>query len=883
MPVPLTVGSRLGSAYILDGPVGAGAQGEVWLAHADADPHTPLAVKILRADLVEDAGVVERFIRERSTLMRVRSPYVVGVRDMVIEGTRFAIVMDHVGGGDLRGHLTDVGPLPPAEVARVGEMLAQGLAAVHAAGIVHRDLKPANVLIDDSAPTPLAAQTMSVASYRSSPSDRTAFYGSGPDTVVPYGTAGGAAPADPGAATTPYGTVGAGLPAYSAAGTPPSPVTPGAALTSGPGAAQDAAPGVSSSGATTTGSWIPRLADFGVARLCDTVSASLATGAIGTPLYMAPEILDSTAPTPAADIYSMGVVLYEASCGVTPFVGAPSQVLASHLRFIPGRPDGVPDALWNLIGRMLAKQPAERPSAAAVAEELRRMAPSFAGLPAARRLEEPPRGPLCDTPFISQSAEDAITTRTGASPAPPGAVAPLGPDDATAPYAGARTIGYDLRTQPLPGSSALPPPTQTSPASAAPVARRRRGRLIGAVATAVVLCLVGAGLWVWWSRGRGADQAATIAALPAQARLVELQRIPESWEYTASPDGGALAVEDFDTWSLYNLSAADQSAVWSGKCSSVRFWTNAQILCESSASDTLVSLDGSETTELPGPAERSFVGTTGTAAIVVDGSYEGSLVAIDAKGTELWRRDGGYQKGLVTKHFITTYENGSNRIQVLSAATGEVLLSEPLESAPDFDTELPGGVGTDVGGEAFYVDRSGTVTVYDATGAQVGVVNDAPSRASWVASAPLSPGELVDLLKIAARGGVAVRGARSTVTIDVDTTTCTATGPDSVSYPVPERADGEACVIRPLGLVGGDSAVLFSMGQPSTISGATGEQVIAYDLDGGQQTWQTPGTLLTLLPGSAQAAGDAADKPRLLLVQPGRANGDLVIAAVIAT
>ena len=74
----------------------------------------------------------------------------------------------------------------------------------------------------------------------------------------------------------------------------------------------------------------PKLADFGVARICDTVSSSHVTGAIGTPLYMAPEILAPQAPTTAADIYSLGVVLYELACGVPPFTGAPAQVLAQH-------------------------------------------------------------------------------------------------------------------------------------------------------------------------------------------------------------------------------------------------------------------------------------------------------------------------------------------------------------------------------------------------------------------------------------------------------------------------------------------------------------------------------------------------------------------------
>jgi len=78
---------RLGSAYVLTSLIGTGAQGEVWLGNRVSDPASSLAVKLLRADLLQDPGVIERFVRERATLMRVRSPYVVGVQDMVVEGT----------------------------------------------------------------------------------------------------------------------------------------------------------------------------------------------------------------------------------------------------------------------------------------------------------------------------------------------------------------------------------------------------------------------------------------------------------------------------------------------------------------------------------------------------------------------------------------------------------------------------------------------------------------------------------------------------------------------------------------------------------------------------------------------------------------------------
>ena len=152
----------------------------------------------------------------------------------------------------------------------------------------------------------------------------------------------------------------------------------------------------------------PKLADFGVARICDTVSSSHVTGAIGTPLYMAPEILAPQAPTTAADIYSLGVVLYELACGVPPFTGAPAQVLAQHARRDAGRPGGVPDELWNLLAAMLAKHPEARPPAAAVAAELERLSPLLAALPACTPLTEPPASAPSLQPY--DWAQEAATT-----------------------------------------------------------------------------------------------------------------------------------------------------------------------------------------------------------------------------------------------------------------------------------------------------------------------------------------------------------------------------------------------------------------------------------------------------------------------------------------
>ncbi len=117
-----------------------------------------MAVKILRAELTSDPDVVARFVQERSILVDLAHPNLVGVRDLVVEGETLAIVMDLVEGSDLRAVLRQRPTLPPAEgVARISDVL-QGLTAVHAAGIVHRDLKPENILVDSSKPDEVRAR-----------------------------------------------------------------------------------------------------------------------------------------------------------------------------------------------------------------------------------------------------------------------------------------------------------------------------------------------------------------------------------------------------------------------------------------------------------------------------------------------------------------------------------------------------------------------------------------------------------------------------------------------------------------------------------------------------------------------------------------------------
>jgi hypothetical protein len=105
-----------------------------------------------------------------------------------------------------------------------------------------------------------------------------------------------------------------------------------------------------------------KVGDFGVARLAEGSTDGLAATIVGTPKYMAPEQGRGRATTPATDVYSVGVVLYEMLAGRPPFNGATVVELAlSHMQEQPPPlPAEIPSSLAAIIARAMAKHPADR-------------------------------------------------------------------------------------------------------------------------------------------------------------------------------------------------------------------------------------------------------------------------------------------------------------------------------------------------------------------------------------------------------------------------------------------------------------------------------------------------------------------------------------------
>ncbi len=119
-----------------------------------------------------------------------------------------------------------------------------------------------------------------------------------------------------------------------------------------------------------------KIADFGIARAAEATQMTQIGSVLGTAAYLSPEQAAGERVTAAADIYSLGVVLYELLTGQTPYTFESLAELAVKQREHPIRPlrelePGVPEALEAAVMRCLARNPSYRPaSAAELAREL---------------------------------------------------------------------------------------------------------------------------------------------------------------------------------------------------------------------------------------------------------------------------------------------------------------------------------------------------------------------------------------------------------------------------------------------------------------------------------------------------------------------------------
>ena len=313
-------GERIG-AYEIQGPLGRGGMGEVFLAW-DNRLKRRVAIKRIRADQGIESTLRQRLLREARAAAGLSHPAIVQVYDLIEDATGDSIVLEYVEGRTLAAILAGSGPLDPVAAVRLTCEIAGGLAAAHAAGIVHRDLKTDNVI------------------------------------VTPTGHA--------------------------------------------------------------------KILDFGLAQMrvrpVDDVFVTQQGVLLGTFHAMSPEQASGEEIDERSDLFALGILLYETLTGCSPFRGSsPAETLGRVLFQKPPRVDavnpGVPGWLGELVERLLAKEPGERPeSAAEVARELEAIAAYLTSSAPSQAASSGDLPTVVDVPRPTAASQPALSFRASDPP-----------------------------------------------------------------------------------------------------------------------------------------------------------------------------------------------------------------------------------------------------------------------------------------------------------------------------------------------------------------------------------------------------------------------------------------------------------------------------------
>jgi ABC-type branched-subunit amino acid transport system substrate-binding protein len=265
-------GSELGwlGRYRVARLLGKGGMAMVFGA-LDTTLGRPVALKVMKPEISQDALAVQRFLREARAMAAFRNDHIVTIYEVDQAGSHPFLAMELLEGEPLDAWLKHERPAP-AEIIDFSLQIARGLAAAHQSGMIHRDIKPANIWVEE-------------------PRRRL------------------------------------------------------------------------------------KVLDFGLARHSQQDSHLTHTGAVvGTPAYMAPEQADGQPVDERCDLFSLGCVLYELASGQQAFVGTSTIGILKAVALTEPRPLGelnpaMPAAFYDLVKRLLAKDPKQRPESAQLVVE----------------------------------------------------------------------------------------------------------------------------------------------------------------------------------------------------------------------------------------------------------------------------------------------------------------------------------------------------------------------------------------------------------------------------------------------------------------------------------------------------------------------------------
>ncbi|HEX7840082.1 MAG TPA: serine/threonine-protein kinase, partial [Kofleriaceae bacterium] len=300
-------GRKIGE-FVIRERIGEGGFGTVYCCDQPA-LRREAVIKILHRERQLSVVTVQRFLREAQLASRLDHPFAAHIYGFGIEepDKLLWIAMERVQGVTLAEWLTTHGPMPLAQFVPFFERITAAVQTAHERGIVHRDLKPSNVMVLERAGELLPK-------------------------LLDFGVAkllDGAAPLE-GIPDIDYESL------LETEDLPPRrPVAvPGGRVT---------------------------LTDPEAAPLDSSLTPKNHT--VGSPAYISPEQWDHTvAVWPAADLYALAVVAFEALTGRRPFDGANMAEYSWRHRFgeIPALGGNFPPALDRMFQRALAKRPSDR-------------------------------------------------------------------------------------------------------------------------------------------------------------------------------------------------------------------------------------------------------------------------------------------------------------------------------------------------------------------------------------------------------------------------------------------------------------------------------------------------------------------------------------------
>jgi serine/threonine-protein kinase len=268
LPPPRVIGGR----YQLGELLGQGGLTSVYKGE-DVITSRPVVVKLLRPTLSDDVVAMARFRREADIAMRLSHPHIARTYDVLEGPDNPALIMEWLNGPNLEAMVHDKGPVPPVQVAAMGQILASALDYIAGERVVRLDLKPGNIVMADRGPV---------------------------------------------------------------------------------------------------------ITDLGIAfRAGAGVTQLTAVGQfIGTPAFMAPEVIEGREADPRADIYALGLVLYYGLTGKNPWADLPNALAV--MRAVVSDPidlSGLPVSaeFRAALGQAIARDPGDRfPTAAAFQDALLR-------------------------------------------------------------------------------------------------------------------------------------------------------------------------------------------------------------------------------------------------------------------------------------------------------------------------------------------------------------------------------------------------------------------------------------------------------------------------------------------------------------------------------